>query len=141
MKKLLITVILLIVATGSLFYFSQTKKQDVAGEITILIVDDIGDTISNQTLQFTTEDTLFSIMNLHYNIGCANGSYQLSTSCDTVIFGSRVILKIDNIETDWQNSYISIYENGEYATAGIDSIALNDGDEFRFEYTSLGGDN
>ncbi|MBU1020289.1 MAG: DUF4430 domain-containing protein [Firmicutes bacterium] len=141
MKKLIITIVILIVAIGSFFYFSQNKKQDIEGEITIIIMDEIGDTITNANYSFSSEDTLFSIINSNYDIGCANTSYQLSDSCDAVIFGSRVILQIEDIMTDWQNSYISIYENNEYATAGIDSIALNDGDVFRFEYTSLGGGN
>lgn len=141
MKKLIITIGLLIVAIGSFFYFSQNSKQDIEGEITIIVIDEIGDTISNTSYSFSSEDTLFSIINANYIVGCANTSYQLSDSCDAVIFGSRVILKIESITTDWQNSYISIYENDEYATAGIDSIALNDGDVFRFEYTSLGGGN
>ncbi|MBN2605251.1 MAG: DUF4430 domain-containing protein [Bacilli bacterium] len=141
MKKLIITIGILVVAAGSFFYFSQNKKQDIVGEITIIIINEIGETISTDDYAFSSEDTLFSIVKENYSVGCANTAYQLSDSCDAVIFGSRVILQLESITTDWQNSYISIYENDQYATAGIDSIALNDGDIFRFEYTSIGGEN
>ena len=50
-------------------------------------------------------------------------------------------MKIDDVETDWINNYIAIYENNEYSLLGIDSIVLNDGDIFVFEYKTVGGDN
>ena len=51
---------------------------------------------------------------------------------------SRVILQIEDIETDWNNTFIAIYENDSRSNFGIDSIVLNDGDYFRFEYSEVG---
>lgn len=139
MKKLLITIFIIIAAIGSFFYFSQEKKRDNIGEITIIVIDDTGDTLSSKTVTFGENESLFDILNKNYSLGCANASYQLSTTCDTVLFGSRVILQIEDMTTDWQTSYIGVYENDEYSRTGIDSIILDNGDVFRFEYTSLGG--
>ncbi|MCK5761315.1 MAG: DUF4430 domain-containing protein [Candidatus Izimaplasma sp.] len=140
MKKLVISIIVLAIATASFVAFSQLNKNDALGEITITVVDEIGDTISNKTYGFTEDDTLFSILEDNYEVGCADSSYHLTYVCEPLLFNNRVILKIDTIETDWTNTFIAIYENDEYSNLGIDSIPLNDGDVFRFEYSNVGGE-
>ena len=140
MKKLVISLVVLIVATASFLAFSQLNKNDSIGEITIIIVDEIGDTISSKTYSFTEEDTLFSILEENYELGCADNSYNITSVCEPLLFSSRVILKIETVETDWTNTFIAIYENNEYSTLGIDSIPLNDEDVFRFEYSIVGGE-
>ncbi len=140
MKKLGITIIVLGIALASYFGFSQLNKNDFQGTITITLVDEIGDTISSKQYTFTEEDTLFSILNDNYEVGCADSTYHLTDVCEAQLFNSRIILKIDSVETDWVNTYISIYENNEYSNLGIDSLVLNDGDIFLFEYTVVGED-
>ena len=140
MKKLVVSLIVLIVATASFIAFSQLNKNDSIGEITIIVVDEIGDILSNKTYTFSESDTLFSILEENYEIGCADNSYQITTVCEPLLFSSRVILKIDSVETDWINTFIAIYENDEYSNLGLDSISLNDGDTFRFEYSEVGGE-
>lgn len=141
MKKIILTAISITTLVIGFFAFSQTYN-DIVGEITIIIVDETGDTITTNEnkFDFTKSDSLFSILDDNLDIGCADSSYNMTTDCEPLLFGSRVILKIDTLETDWNNSYISIYENGEYSNLGIDSISLNDGDIFRFVYTLVGGD-
>lgn len=140
MKKLVISLIVIVVAIASFIAFSQLNKNDSIGEITIIVVDEIGDTISHKTYSFTESDTLFSILEENYELGCADSSYHITTVCEPLLFNNRVILKIDSLETDWTNTYIGIYENDEYSNLGIDSISLNDGDVFRFEFSTVGGE-
>jgi len=140
MKKLGISIIILVLAIAGYFGFSQLNKNDSIGEITIIVVDEIGDTVSSKQYLFTEDDTLFSILNENYEIGCADNTYHLSDVCEEQLFNSRIILKIDTVETDWSNTYIGIYENDEYSNLGIDSISLNDGDTFLFEFTVVGDD-
>ena len=141
MKKLVISIITVFIVIASFVIYSQLNKNDSIGEITIIVVDEIGDTISNKTYDFTETDTLFTILDENYELGCADSSYHLTSNCDFTIFGNRAILQIDTLVTDWTNSYIAIYENDEYSALGIDSIPLNDGDVFRFEYKLVGDDN
>lgn len=139
MKKVILTIIATAILIFGYLAFSQTYN-DIAGEITIIVVDEIGDTISNKTYNFTESDTLFSILDENYELGCADSSYHFSTECEAQAFGSRVILQIDTVVTDWTNTYIGIYINDEYSNYGIDSISLKDGDIIRFEYKEVGDD-
>ena len=140
MKKLVYSIIILVVSFASFSIYSQLNNNDTVGEITIIIVDEIGDTVSSKTYDFTKEDTLFSILQDNYEIGCADSSYHITTVCEPLLFNSRVILKVNSVETDWTNTFIAVYENDEYSNYGIDSISLNDGDVFRFEYSLVGGE-
>lgn len=141
MKKLILSIAALLLLAGSFFAFSYLKVQDTEGTITIILIDEIGDTISSKEYDFTSDDTLFDLLDENYEIGCADSSYQLSSECSENILTSRVILKIDGIETDWLNTYIAIYENDKYSLSGIDGMTLNDGDIFVFEYKVYGGGN
>ncbi len=142
MKKLVITFIVILAAIASFFVSDYFNSNDYDGEITIIVVDQIGDTVSNEQYLFIEEDALFDILDDNYNIGCADSNYNLTSECAEISgITGRIILKIDDIETDWDNTYIAIYINGDYSTFGIDNIALHDGDVYRFEYKEVGDDN
>ena len=138
MKKLFITAIFLSFAGIAFYIFQPQITNDELGEITIIVVDQIGDIVSNKTIGFEEEDTLFSLLDDNYELGCASSQYTLTDNCESVLFGSRVLLKIDTVETDWLNSYIAIYIEDEYSISGIDLIPLEDGTTYRFEYTEVG---
>lgn len=137
MKKLIITISVLVVAVLSFFLSDLFRRNDETGTITIIVVDEIGDVVHNNTYSFTEEDTLLGIMEENYAVFCANNQYQ-ADSCDTEVFMGRVILAIDDVETDWLNTYLAIYINDEYSNYGIDDILLEDGNVYRFEFTEVG---
>lgn len=141
MKKILISCVALVLLISSFLALSYFDFSDIEGTISITLKDEIGDTISSKEYDFTSEDTLFIILEENYEIGCADSSYQVTEICEKGLFTSRILLEIDDLKTDWRNSYISIYENEEYSTQGIDNISLNDGDKFVFEFKIVGGDN
>ena len=141
MKKVLISLVALALIVSSFLALSYLDFSDLEGTITITLIDEIGDTISSKDYDFTSEDTLFDLLDENYDLGCTDSGYRLSTDCEPKMIGSRILLKIDGLETDWINSYIAIYENDEYSVLGIDYISINDGDIFVFEYKLVGGDN
>lgn len=137
MKKLIITGIVLVVAALSFFLSDLIRTNDDQGEITIEIVDQIGDTVHHQTMSFVEGDTLLDIMTNNFELRCANNQYQPDT-CTTDYLIGNVILSIDGITTDWNNTYIAIYVNDEYSNYGIDEVTLQDGNVYRFEFTVVG---
>lgn len=143
MKKLIITSVLIAIAGISFFVSDLLKQNDSDGEITIVLVDQIGDIVSSEKYEFLETDTLFDILKENYEVGCADASFHLSTECKALPLGSRVLMKIDSVETDWMNTFIAIYINDEYSNYGIDDIPLKNGDVIKFEYTivEVGGDN
>ena len=139
MKKLVITISILVVAALSFFLSDYFRKNDETGMITIIVVDEIGDIVHNEKYSFTEQDTLLGIMEEDFIVLCANNQYQ-ADSCDTEAFIGHIILTIDDIETDWMNTYFAIYINDEYSNYGIDDIPLVDGNVYRFEFTEVGDD-
>jgi len=138
MKKLVITGVVLVVALGSFFYNFINRTTNLnTGVMTIVVVDSIGDTVHNDEIVFAVGDTLFEIMNGEYDLQCANNQYQPGT-CDSTPFFGRVVMSIDEVQTDWSNNYLAIYVNNSYSNYGIDDIPLEDETEYRFEYTVVG---
>ena len=123
------------------YAFTKSQNNDLEGQVSIILVDEFGNTISNLTHDFTNDDTVFSILNDNYTVGCADSHYNISTDCKAPLIGSRIILKIDSLETNWSQNYIGIYVNDEYSTIGIDSLSLKDGYIYMFKHHDEGDDN
>ena len=134
MKKLIMTIIVLALAGLGFFFYDKMQTPDGPGEITIQIINENDQLISEETYSFDEEDTLLEILDANYDITCANSNYQPTTCNPESIFGT-VILEIEDLTTNWTVDYIAIYINDEYSTYGVDSIVLTDGDIYRFEYT------
>lgn len=138
MKKLIITLAVVGIAAISFFISDYLRQGDDQGTITIVLVDQIGDTISSQTHDFDEDDTLFDILSEHYDIQCADMQYRPTTCQDSVLM-EHVILTIDDIETDWFNTYIAIYVNDQYSSYGISDIPLEDDAVYRFQHDTVEG--
>lgn len=136
MKKVIVTAIVIALASAA-FWFSTQTNNDAVGEVQIIVKNELGETVINDVHSFEEEDTLFGILRQNYIIGCADSSYNLSNKCEEQLSG-RIILKIDDVETDWDNYFIAIYVNEVYSQYGIDSISLHDGDLYEFKYTEVG---
>ena len=141
MKKLTISLVVLILGVSSFLFFSSPNENDETGSITIVVINELEETVYHEELVFNQEDTLFDLLDEHLTVMCANASYQASEQCNNVNINGRIILGLDDVETDWYHSFIAIYVNDEYSEYGIDGIALIDDTKYRFEYTVVGGDN
>ena len=139
MKKLVISMLVLLVGSASFWFFSQPIDNDIRGEVTIIVINELEEVVYQQSISFEEEDTLFELLDRELNVQCANMSYQISDACVNVTMNGKVILGLDDVKTDWYHSFIAIYVDGEYSEYGIDGIALKDGSTYRFEYTEVGG--
>jgi len=137
MKKVLITVFALALA-GFAFWFSSLNRNDVYGEIDIVLVNSIGETVLNETIEFEEDDSLFSVLNDNFTIACGDINYNISTECSST-FNGRVILKINDVESNWWENYLAIYIDDTYSNNGVDNIPLEDGKTYKFQYTEVGG--
>lgn len=138
MKKVMITFAALIVA-GLAFWFSSINRNDSLGHISITVSNELNEIVIDDSFDFTDDDTLLDILIDNYEIGCADSSYNISDTCDSMT--GNIVLKINDVETDWDNNYIAIYVNDIYSVYGIESIVLHDGDVYNFSFTEVGGFN
>ena len=142
MKRVFASFMVVIAAIAGYLYFSQAQPEgDIEGGVTIILIDEEGVEISNVNYEFTEEMTVYEFLELHYEVGCADNDYKLSSTCEVVSLNSRIILKIDTLETNWTNNYIQIFVNDVPAVYGADQINLTDETVYQFKYTDLGGGN
>ncbi len=140
MKKVLISIISLVFLFASFYALDSLNENKVEGFLTIILIDEYGDTVFNEEYEFKKKDSLFDVLSKEHVVGCSDSSFNITSDCKSNIFTKRVIMKIDNVETDWQNSYFAIYTNDLYAILGVDDLNIQDGDVIRFEYRIIGGD-
>lgn len=136
MKKVIITIIAIGVAVSAFFVQDMLRQNDELGTITIELINEQEERTSTD-IEFTEEDDLLMLMQAHFDVECADMNYQ-KTSCENTRMGGNILLRIDQLDTDWTNDYIAIYVDGEYSNYGIDDILLMDGSTYTFEYTEVG---
>lgn len=138
MKKLVLIIIVMAFAAAGFLMSEIFMAGDEEGTIDIVLIDENGDTLQDISVSFGEDDTLLSILEEHFDVECADISYQPST-CENHPLLGNVVLSLDDVETDWFNTYIAIYVNNEYSTYGVDDIPLEDESEYRFEHSIVEG--
>jgi len=139
MKKIVIILVVLGFSFIGYTYASTPLSGDVQGGIHIEVIDETGETIINDYYVFEEEGSLFEILQENYSIGCADSSFQLDDTCSYEALNNHMILAIEDVETDWYNSFLEITIDGEKSQYGVDSIMVEDETVYTFTYTSLGG--
>ncbi|MCF7924997.1 MAG: DUF4430 domain-containing protein [Candidatus Izimaplasma sp.] len=137
MKKIGLSIGIIFVTVIAVFLLTR-QINDTVGEIRFVVKDQSDNIIIDDRLAFSEDDDLVTILEDNYTVYCASETYQPTLNCDTTFVNGRVILGIEDIVTDWNNTYIGIYINGTYSSVGVDSIALRDGDTIIFEVMTLG---
>ncbi len=145
MKKLLITLSVVLALLGVYVIvvgFSPYGESDVEGEIGVRVIDASGQAVIDDTLPFHEDDTVFDVLNRHYDL-------TLTTYSSVA---GRALLGIDSVITDFANDFLYItlhhpvWEDGEIvdydieaAQSGIDGLPLRDGLIIVFTVTTVGG--
>lgn len=123
LKILLSAFALLCAFIVSVVYFSSVFNSDMAGDITVEIIDENGQTVSEEVVEFEEGDTLYDVLNRHFELRVSGSKH------DTL---GRILLGIDELNTDFQTQFIYIEVDGEEARKGIDYLPLQDGSRYRF---------
>jgi len=126
-RALVIGIVGLALLIGAMVYAWTTNRPDIkegSKSITVQVVDDQGETTTytHKTDAFFLMQALKEIDGL--NIEGDEGDYGMYIKS---INGLQAVYEIDN-------AYWSIYVNGAYATQGVDTQPVADGDTFKLSY-------
>jgi len=141
--KLILSTLALAVVFVAIHFLTKTPVTLEDGTFELVIETSEGLIVFDQELTFLKGDTLFLVLNNHFNLTCANQFYKEDKSCSHTfnVMGvtNKVLLGISNdqfdISTDWNNTFIRIDIEKDNvfipATRGVDDIALTEGIRIR----------
>ncbi len=116
-----------------LFYILYDDNEATGqGSIEITVYDQSGTVASSESHLFYEGDTLFKVMDRHYDLTCADAQYNPDNSCDTTFSGRHILLGINDVESDWTNTFLYLEVNGVMATRGVDEVELEDNFDYAF---------
>jgi len=94
--------------------------------------------VASETVAFFDGDTLLGLLRETFTVDCADESGGPDDTCAYVGPYGVYLVGIGSINADTaQNQYIAFYVNGAYATAGIDTTAIQDGNVYAFKLESF----
>jgi hypothetical protein len=133
--KLFLSLIILVLTAYVLTPFFNLENQ-TTGTIMITIIDN-NDQIKTEEIGFTEGESLFEVLNNRYTLECASVTYQPDATCSHTMMGSHILMSIDDLKTNWTNTYIEILVDGERSMYGIDLIELQDNMAITFQFQTI----
>jgi hypothetical protein len=133
--KVTTRIVYTVVAVGLiivLFYILGNNEANSEGSITIRLYDQTDVQIIDESHLFYEGDTLFKVLDKHYDLTCANSHYNPESECDTVFSGGHVLLGIEDISTDWNTTFLYLEVDSVRATSGVDGVRLKDNSIYAF---------
>ncbi|QLY39645.1 DUF4430 domain-containing protein [Hujiaoplasma nucleasis] len=113
----------------------EIETENSIGQIAFILYDESNSVVLADDLKFYENDTLFTLLKRHYTLVCANQFYKADPSCSHKFPNGYVLLAIEDIESDWYNTVLTIYVNHERANYGVSMLNLNDGDIIEIKRT------
>ena len=122
-KKIVLTIIALVVLVLGGMIFSKTFSSTSDGSITVELVELDGSLKSSKEIEFETGDQLLTLIEENY---------------ENVVVENGMIMSIDTFTTasDW-STFISIDVNGEASMVGLNEIEYEDGMIISFKMTEF----
>ena len=139
--KFILTIIMVgLLAIVMVFLLDLKSDSDIdtsesIGEISFKLYDESGSVVINDRLDIYESDTLYSVLKRHYSLVCANQNYKTDESCSYKFINGYIILGIEDVQSDWYNTVLTIYINEERANYGVSMIELNDNDLIEIKRT------
>lgn len=131
--KMIISIIL-VAGLGLTIYTIYDKgpeeviTDEAIGEIQFKLLDESQSLVVDDRLSIYEEDTLYTLLQRNYDITCANRMYQEDDTCEYKFIFGYALLGIEDVKTNWYDSYLSISVNSELAVVGVSGIMPLDGD-------------
>jgi len=132
--KILITLVMVLVLSGIYLWLNQASNtEEVAtdypvGSIAFSLYNEDDSLLIDERLTIYESDTLYSVLSRNYDIVCANQQYQPDASCSYRFINGYVILAIEDVDSNWSDTVLSIYVNDQLSNYGVSMIELVDGD-------------
>ncbi len=130
-RKITLTLMVLMLAGIVLYFFGPFTSLD-EGVITIELRDQ-NTLVRSIEASFEEGETLFDVLDRHFDVVCATPFYTPSDNCDNNPLIGRAILGIDDLMTDWSGTFFQIRHNGTHSQLGVDRITFDDGDTITFD--------
>jgi hypothetical protein len=133
--KIVITIVMLIALTGVFLWLNQASSpeeietNDSIGSIQFRLIDENENIVIDDQINIYQGDTLYTVLDRHYEIVCADRQYRPDPSCSHRFLNGYVILGIEGIDSNWIDTVLSIYVNDSLSNYGVSMIDLEDGDE------------
>lgn len=138
MNKILVKILISIFAAIALllvFFLMINRGSDSYGNIDFILYNENEEIVIEDQLSFNEGDTLFDVLNREYDLVCADSNYQRDETCSHQFINGYVLLEIEEVSSNWYDSVLSIYINGELANYGVSLIELEDGDLIEIKRT------
>lgn len=115
-----ISTIVLLGIFAILNVISFSPANDPQGIVFIELIDEYGNLVEYKEIEFEEESNLRKLLEENFEVEFIEYSFGF------------IVISINDLETDFRNSYISIYVNNTYLTVGIDLIEIRDGYVYSF---------
>ncbi len=115
-----------------LFFLLSDNEATGKGQIDVLVYDQSETVVIEESHLFYEGDTLFKVLQRHYDLTCADSQYNPDTDCETSFSRGRILLGIDGVQTDWNHTFLYLEKDGSMANYGVDNIELEDNSDYAF---------
>lgn len=123
LKKILLTIISIIVIGVSYYLITKPKQVDTSGEVTIIVIDETGTKVINEVIPFDEGQTMMDLISEKYDIEVSNG----------------FLIRFEDVYAPNRfEAYIQIFINEVSAQKGLIQLEFKDGDVISFVYTNIG---
>ena len=120
--KIIISLILIGISIGTFIIVNNiNNKRENEANINISLYDINDELISSKDIVAKKDDKLLDVLNNNYKIRTSESIY------------GAIIYDIDEIKTDFKNTYIAIYVDDKYSNVGISGIKIYDGMKISFK--------
>lgn len=130
-------IIVVILGIFIVSHLSKEEESDSDGYINFILLDENEIEVINTELPFYIGDSLFDVIDRNYDVSCADEFYNIDETCSYVSVFGVAILSIEDVKTDWNNNFLSLYQNGVYANKGVSTLSFESGDVIEFRWTDL----
>lgn len=128
---ILVVGLLALLATYKLFFNGGGAKGD--GTITLIVIDENGVEKINDELDIKKDMTLLDVLKENYQLTCLGPMNRVDETCTQHFGFDLILLSVDGVTTDFQNTFLAFYINDEFSKVGITQIELNDGDVIKIQ--------